>query len=197
MNLTDSFTLKCQCGSPVFLEDICAIFPATLREIVEIGYDTFWQYIQVLTAQKPVIENKEDNISQSVDKNQQDIRKDVEYEDNGEVPEDGWEYVEYEDNGEVPEDGWEYVEYEDNGEVSEDGWEYVEYEDNGEGLADGWEYVETIDDNANIFYSDSYSQQAVPVEKISKNNRSKISLTNIPQIYDETKDDDLDDPYKK
>ena len=61
MNLTDSFTLKCQCGSPVFLEDICAIFPATLREIVEIGYDTFWQYIQVLTAQKPVMENKEDN----------------------------------------------------------------------------------------------------------------------------------------
>ena len=55
MNLTDSFTLKCQCGSPVFLEDICAIFPATLREITEIGYDTFWQYIQVLTAQKPVM----------------------------------------------------------------------------------------------------------------------------------------------
>ena len=24
MNLTDSFTLKCLCGSPVFLDDICA-----------------------------------------------------------------------------------------------------------------------------------------------------------------------------
>jgi hypothetical protein len=61
MNLTDSFTLKCQCGSPVFLDDICAIFPATLREITEIGYDTFWQYLQVLIAEKPVLDNKDDN----------------------------------------------------------------------------------------------------------------------------------------
>ena len=61
MNLTDSFTLKCLCGSPVFLDDICAIYPATLREIVGLGYDTFWQYLQVLIAEKPVLESKEES----------------------------------------------------------------------------------------------------------------------------------------
>ena len=61
MNLTDEFTLKCLCGSPVFLDDICAIYPATLREIVGLGYDTFWQYLQVLIAEKPVLDNKDDN----------------------------------------------------------------------------------------------------------------------------------------
>ena len=60
MNLTDDFTLKCLCGSPVFLEDICAIYPATLREIVNIGYDTFWQYLQILIAEKPVLDKKEE-----------------------------------------------------------------------------------------------------------------------------------------
>ena len=58
MNLTDSFTLKCLCGSPVLLEDVCAIYPATLREIVELGYETFWQYLQVLIAEKPTVEEK-------------------------------------------------------------------------------------------------------------------------------------------
>ena len=60
MNLTDSFVLKCQCGCPVFLDDICAIYPVTLREIAEIGYDTFWQYIQILTSSKPVIDEKKE-----------------------------------------------------------------------------------------------------------------------------------------
>ena len=60
MNLTDEFTLKCLCGSPVFLDDICAIYPATLREIVGLGYDTFWQYLQVLIAEKPILDSKED-----------------------------------------------------------------------------------------------------------------------------------------
>ena len=60
MNLTDEFTLKCLCGSPVFLDDICAIYPATLREIVSLGYDTFWQYLQVLIAEKPILDSKED-----------------------------------------------------------------------------------------------------------------------------------------
>ena len=61
MNLTDEFTLKCLCGCPVFLDDICAIYPATLREIVTVGYDTFWQYLQVLIAEKPILDDKEDS----------------------------------------------------------------------------------------------------------------------------------------
>ena len=59
MNLTDSFILKCQAGIPVFLEDICAIYPATLREIASIGYDNFLQYIQILTMEKPLLNEKE------------------------------------------------------------------------------------------------------------------------------------------
>jgi hypothetical protein len=41
MNLTDSEVLKFQKGSPVFLDDICAVYPATLGEIVDEGYDNF------------------------------------------------------------------------------------------------------------------------------------------------------------
>jgi hypothetical protein len=53
MNLTDSEVLKFQKGSPVFIEDICAVYPATLGEIVDVGYDKFQQYLGVLTAEKP------------------------------------------------------------------------------------------------------------------------------------------------
>ena len=60
MNLTDSFILKCLSGCPVFLEDICAIYPATLKEIAEVGYENFWQYIQILTSSKPIINEKEE-----------------------------------------------------------------------------------------------------------------------------------------
>jgi len=41
MNLTDSDTLRFLKGSPVLLDDICAIYPAKLGEIVELGYDNF------------------------------------------------------------------------------------------------------------------------------------------------------------
>ena len=64
MNLTDSFTLKCLCGSPVFLDDICAFYPATLKEIVNLGYDTFIQYLQVLTIEKPILEKKEGELAE-------------------------------------------------------------------------------------------------------------------------------------
>ena len=53
MNLTDNEVLKFQRGSPVWLEDICPIYPATLGEIVDIGYDNFQQYLSVLTITKP------------------------------------------------------------------------------------------------------------------------------------------------
>lgn len=64
MNLTDSFTLKCLCGSPVFLDDICAFYPATLKEIVNLGYDTFIQYLQILTTEKPILEKKEGELAE-------------------------------------------------------------------------------------------------------------------------------------
>ena len=54
MNLTDNETLKFLCGAPVFLEDICAVYPATLREIVTEGYDNFQRYLGILTMEKPV-----------------------------------------------------------------------------------------------------------------------------------------------
>ena len=54
MNLTDNEILKFQRGSPVFLEDICAVYPAKLGEIVDLGYDKFQSYLSVLTATKPM-----------------------------------------------------------------------------------------------------------------------------------------------
>lgn len=54
MNLTDSDTLKFQKGSPILLEDICAIYPVTLGEIADEGYDNFQNYLGILTANKPL-----------------------------------------------------------------------------------------------------------------------------------------------
>ena len=53
MNLTDNEVLKFLKGGPVFIEDICAVYSATLGEIVDIGYDKFQQYLSILTATKP------------------------------------------------------------------------------------------------------------------------------------------------
>jgi len=39
MNLTDNEILKFQKGSPILLDDICAIYPITLGEIVDYGYE--------------------------------------------------------------------------------------------------------------------------------------------------------------
>lgn len=60
MNLTDNEVLKFLKGSPVFLEDICAIYPVTLGQIVEEGYDNFQQYLSVITTEKPPIKEGED-----------------------------------------------------------------------------------------------------------------------------------------
>ena len=60
MNLTDNEVLKFQRGGPVFIEDICAVYSATLGEIVDIGYDKFQQYLSILTSTKPT-EVKNDN----------------------------------------------------------------------------------------------------------------------------------------
>lgn len=66
MNLTDSFILKCQCGSPVFLEDICAIYPATLREIINFGYDKFQRCLDILLMEKPVLDKKDKEVAQLI-----------------------------------------------------------------------------------------------------------------------------------
>ena len=54
MNLTDSHTLKFLKGVPILLDDICAIYPATMGEIVTIGYDNFQKYLSFITMTKPV-----------------------------------------------------------------------------------------------------------------------------------------------
>lgn len=60
MNLTDNETLKFLRGSPVLLEDICAVYPAKLGEIVDIGYDKFQTYLSVLTSGKPSVQYEKD-----------------------------------------------------------------------------------------------------------------------------------------
>ena len=61
MNLTDDEVLKFQRGSPVFLDDICAIYPAKMGEIVDEGYSNFQKYLSVLIAEKPVINKSDDS----------------------------------------------------------------------------------------------------------------------------------------
>ena len=60
MNLTDDEVLKFQRGSPVFLDDICAIYPAKMGEIVDEGYSNFQKYLSVLIAEKPIINKNDD-----------------------------------------------------------------------------------------------------------------------------------------
>lgn len=61
MTLTDDFTLKCMKGSPVFLDDICAIYPRTLGDIVDIGYSTFLKYINLFSMEK--LSLQDDNLN--------------------------------------------------------------------------------------------------------------------------------------
>ena len=60
MNLTDTEVLKFLEGSPVFIDDVCAVYPATLREIIRIGYDKFQQYLSIATTTKPIADKKQD-----------------------------------------------------------------------------------------------------------------------------------------
>jgi hypothetical protein len=53
MNLTDDEVLKFQRGSPVFFEDICAVYPAKLGEIIDLGYSVFQKYLSILIVEKP------------------------------------------------------------------------------------------------------------------------------------------------
>ena len=60
MNLTDNEILKFQKGTPILLDDICAIYSVTLGEIVDEGYDNFQKYLSVLTMTKPPISSSKD-----------------------------------------------------------------------------------------------------------------------------------------
>ena len=53
MNLTDDYILKFQKGTPVLLDDICAIYPSTVGEIVDLGYSIFEQYLGIIVSTKP------------------------------------------------------------------------------------------------------------------------------------------------
>ena len=60
MNLTDDEVLKFQKGSPVFFDDVCAIYPSTIGEIVDLGYSVFQQYLGMILAEKPVTNQVQD-----------------------------------------------------------------------------------------------------------------------------------------
>ena len=63
MNLTDNETLKFLRGTPVFIEDICAVYPATLGEIIDLGYDKFQQYLSIATTTKPMDTKKDSELN--------------------------------------------------------------------------------------------------------------------------------------
>ena len=60
MNLTDDEILKFLKGSPVLFKDICAIYPITVGEIIDLGYSKFQQYLNILTINKPSYGKNED-----------------------------------------------------------------------------------------------------------------------------------------
>lgn len=56
-SINDDFILKCQSGTPVLYEDICAVYPRTLKDIAEIGYEKFRILLQIILAKKPLLED--------------------------------------------------------------------------------------------------------------------------------------------
>ena len=60
MNLTDDDILKFQRGTPVFLEDICPIYPVKIGEIVDEGYSNFEKYLSIFMTEKPNVVDKND-----------------------------------------------------------------------------------------------------------------------------------------
>lgn len=60
MNLTDDEVLKFQKGTPILFKDICAIYPRTVGDIVDLGYSKFQQYLGLLTATKPLAKPTDD-----------------------------------------------------------------------------------------------------------------------------------------
>lgn len=61
MNLTDSDTLKFLKGEPILLEDICAVYPATLGEIIVEGYDNFQRYLGLIISTKPTAKSSDES----------------------------------------------------------------------------------------------------------------------------------------
>ena len=63
MNLTDSDILKFMAGEPILFEDICAVYSATLREIIEVGYNNFQQYLNIILFEKPSLINDTEELA--------------------------------------------------------------------------------------------------------------------------------------
>lgn len=60
MNSTnDSLTLKCLRGSPIFVDDVCAVYPPKLGEIADLGYEKFLTYLNAITMERPEVNKKE------------------------------------------------------------------------------------------------------------------------------------------
>lgn len=59
MNLTDNEILKAMYGQPIIFNDLCLIYPPKLGEIAAIGVDNFYQYMSLLTIQKPDLDDNE------------------------------------------------------------------------------------------------------------------------------------------
>ena len=68
MNLTDTEVLKFLKGdSPVFIDDICAVYSPFLKEIIDLGYDKFQEYLATLTATKPTEKNKDKELDELIE----------------------------------------------------------------------------------------------------------------------------------
>ena len=67
MNLTDNEVLKFQRGTPIFIDDICAVYPAKIGEIVDIGYEEFQKYLGIIISEKPTAQGKNQEMAELLD----------------------------------------------------------------------------------------------------------------------------------
>ena len=62
MNLTDDEILKFQKGTPILLDDICAIYPAKMGEIIDEGYSNFQKYLGLIMIEKPTVSEADNEL---------------------------------------------------------------------------------------------------------------------------------------
>ena len=90
---------------------------------------------------------------------------------------------------------WVYVDEEGN-EYLEDDTLVQQIQCNNDNQDWEWEYIEELDGNTCIYTSEVYSQKLAQEELSPIYRGQGINLSAVPQIYDESNEDEIGDPYK-
>lgn len=61
--INDDIIARILLDKPIIFEDICAVYPATIDDIVSIGYEKFMTHLSLVTMKRPTMDNIKEKIS--------------------------------------------------------------------------------------------------------------------------------------